>query len=58
MEPFFELAIALPPKGSRNMLRSLQRQLQDAIADGRLKPGVQLPATRSLAKHLDGRSCG
>jgi GntR family transcriptional regulator/MocR family aminotransferase len=52
MEPLFELAVALPPKGSRERLRSLHRQLRAAIADGRLQPGVQLPATRVLAKQL------
>src|SRR5262245_18872975 len=52
MEPLFELALSLPSKGSRILLRSLHRQLRAAIVDGRLKPGLQLPATRALAKHL------
>jgi GntR family transcriptional regulator / MocR family aminotransferase len=52
MEPLFELAIRLPPRRSRSLLRSLHRQLRAAIADGRLRPGLQLPATRALATQL------
>ncbi len=49
MEPIFELALDLPDKGSRERLRSLHRQLRDAILDGRLQPGLRLPPTRVLA---------
>src|SRR5580765_1625436 len=41
--------ISLPPAGSRTLLRGLHEQLRAAILDGRLQPGLQLPATRALA---------
>ncbi|WMS43190.1 PLP-dependent aminotransferase family protein [Acuticoccus sp. MNP-M23] len=46
------IAIELPEKASRDLLRSLHRQLRAAIVDGRLKAGVRLPPTRALAKAL------
>ncbi|HEV7777805.1 MAG TPA: PLP-dependent aminotransferase family protein [Luteibacter sp.] len=49
MDPVFELAIDVPPPGSRHLLRDLHRQLRAAILDGRLKPGLRLPASRVLA---------
>ena len=49
MEPKLELAIRLPPRGSRERLRSLHRQLRAAILEGRLRPGLRLPPTRALA---------
>jgi GntR family transcriptional regulator/MocR family aminotransferase len=49
MEPLLELAISLPQRGSRDLLRALHRQLRAAILDGRLKPGLRLPPTRELA---------
>ena len=49
MEPVFEFAIELPPRDSRNLLRALHGQLRAAILDGRLQPGLRLPATRALA---------
>jgi GntR family transcriptional regulator/MocR family aminotransferase len=49
MDPIFELAIALPPRGSRNLLRALHNQIRTAIVNGRLQPGLRLPATRKLA---------
>jgi GntR family transcriptional regulator / MocR family aminotransferase len=49
MEPIFELAIALPPRGSRERSRALHQQLRAAIVEGRLQPGLRLPPTRSLA---------
>jgi GntR family transcriptional regulator/MocR family aminotransferase len=52
MEPIFELAIALPAKGSRDLLRALHRQLRDAILDGRLQAGLRMPPTRKLAASL------
>jgi GntR family transcriptional regulator/MocR family aminotransferase len=45
-----ELAIDLPPKGSREVIASLTRQLKAAILDGRLKAGLRLPASRALAR--------
>ena len=52
MEPLLGLAIDLPPRESRNLLGALHRQLRSAILDGRLKPGLRLPATRALAEGL------
>lgn len=52
MEPIFELAIALPPTGSRGLLRALHTQLRAAILDGRLRPGLRLPPTRRFAVRL------
>ena len=49
MDPLFELEIHLPEPGSRSLLRELHGQLKAAVLDGRLKPGLQLPATRALA---------
>jgi len=49
MEPLFELAISLPPRGSRHLLHSLHRQLRAAIVEGRLQPGLRLPPTRKFA---------
>ena len=49
MEPLFDLALTLPRRGSREILAALQRQLRSAILDGRLRPGLRLPATRALA---------
>jgi GntR family transcriptional regulator / MocR family aminotransferase len=52
MDPIFELAINLPGRDSRQLLDHLHRQLRTAILDGRLKPGLRLPPTRSLADSL------
>jgi DNA-binding transcriptional regulator YhcF (GntR family) len=52
MDPILPLAIDLPPRGSRDLLRALHRQLRTAILDGRLQPGLRLPATRALAAGL------
>lgn len=52
MEPILNIAIELPERGSRDLLRSLHRQLRAAIVDGRLQAGVRLPPTRALAKAL------
>lgn len=52
MEPLLGLAIALPPRASRDLLGALHRQMRGAILDGRLKPGLRLPATRVLAASL------
>jgi GntR family transcriptional regulator / MocR family aminotransferase len=46
MEPLFEIDLDLAAKGSRDAARSLHRQLQAAILDGRLTAGAKLPATR------------
>lgn len=52
MEPIFELDIDLPPRGSRDLLGALHRQLRAAILEGRLHPGLRLPPTRTLAAQL------
>lgn len=52
MEPILDLPIILPPSGSRDLLGALHRQLRAAILDGRLRPGLRLPATRALASSL------
>ena len=52
MEPIFELNLRLPKKGSRLLLRSLHEQLRAAIIEGRLKAGVRLPASRTLAQSM------
>jgi GntR family transcriptional regulator/MocR family aminotransferase len=52
MDPIFDLAITLPARGSRTLLRALHWQMRSAILDGRLQPGLRLPATRALAALL------
>ena len=49
MEPIFGLPLQLPPRSSRERLRSLHQQLRAAILEGRLQPGLRLPPTRALA---------
>src|SRR4029450_3858617 len=49
MDPVLPFTIGLPPEGSRTLLRALHEQLRGAILDGRLQPGLKLPATRALA---------
>jgi GntR family transcriptional regulator / MocR family aminotransferase len=53
MDPIFELVLKAPVHGSRAVLRDLHGQLKAAILDGRLLPGLRLPATRALAEWLD-----
>jgi GntR family transcriptional regulator/MocR family aminotransferase len=52
LAPLLDLAICLPPRGSRDLVHALHRQLRAAILDGRLKPGLKLPPTRALAASL------
>ncbi len=52
MSVVLELALQLPPAGSRDVRRRLHEQLRAAILDGRLAAGVQLPASRALAEQL------
>ncbi|MBI3370072.1 MAG: PLP-dependent aminotransferase family protein [Burkholderiales bacterium] len=47
--PLLALDLALPGRDSRQRLRALCEQLRSAIVDGRLRPGLRLPATRALA---------
>jgi len=49
MDPIFELSLAMPTRDSRKLLRALHHQLRAAIVNGRLQPGLRLPATRKLA---------
>ncbi|GLQ86509.1 MocR-like pyridoxine biosynthesis transcription factor PdxR [Dyella flagellata] len=53
MEHPFEFPLELPERGSRQRMAALHRQLRAAILDGRLKPGLRLPATRELAEALE-----
>src|ERR1700732_867191 len=50
--PLFEIELDLGPKGSREASRTLYRQLQAAILDGRLPAGAKLPPTRKSAAFL------
>jgi GntR family transcriptional regulator/MocR family aminotransferase len=52
MDHPFEFPLELPDRGSRQRLAALHGQLHAAILDGRLKAGLRLPATRSLAAAL------
>lgn len=49
MEPEFALPIVVPPRGSRELLRSVHAQLRTAILNGRLRPALRLPTTRAFA---------
>jgi len=46
MDPLFEIELDLAARGSRDAARTLYRQLEAAILDGRLAPGAKLPPTR------------
>jgi GntR family transcriptional regulator/MocR family aminotransferase len=52
LDPAFDLAVDLPPPGSRRVGRELHRQLRAAIVSGRLRPGLRLPASREFAAAL------
>jgi GntR family transcriptional regulator / MocR family aminotransferase len=49
MDPLFEIELEPPAPGSRDRARSLYRQLKEAIQNGRLASGTQLPASRRSA---------
>lgn len=51
-EAALPLGLKPPRPGSRTVRRDLYGQLRDAILEGRLAPGLQLPSTRSLAERL------
>lgn len=51
-ETFQDLSLA-PSGGDQELWRWLYTELRAAILDGRLKPGVRLPSTRSLAKQYN-----
>ena len=50
MDPLFEIELERPIPGSRDAGRRLYRQLKEAIQDGRLAAGTQLPASRKSAE--------
>jgi GntR family transcriptional regulator/MocR family aminotransferase len=52
IDPLFEIELDLGLKGSREASRTLHRQLQAAILDGRLPAGAKLPPTRKSAAFL------
>jgi GntR family transcriptional regulator/MocR family aminotransferase len=47
-----DLLVALDPAAAEPLRRQLARELRDAIRAGRLRTGVRLPASRSLAAQL------
>jgi GntR family transcriptional regulator/MocR family aminotransferase len=49
MEPVFAFPLVVPAAGSGSILRALHEQLRAAVLDGRLQPGLRMPATRALA---------
>jgi GntR family transcriptional regulator/MocR family aminotransferase len=49
VDPLFEIALELKPRGSREMSRTLHHELRAAILDGRLAAGAKLRATRKSA---------
>ncbi|MGH6827658.1 MAG: PLP-dependent aminotransferase family protein [Rhizomicrobium sp.] len=49
---FFPLPIALDAGGIRPLYRQLADWFQQAILEGRLRPGQRVPSTRSLAQDL------
>lgn len=49
MDPLFEIEMERPIAGSRDAGRFLYRQLKNAIQNGRLAAGTQLPASRKSA---------
>lgn len=55
MELIGALCLQLPPPGSRTLRKALYSQLRDAIRDGKIESGEQLPASRRLAAQI-GRS--
>jgi GntR family transcriptional regulator/MocR family aminotransferase len=50
--PELEVALVAPGPGSRRTRRELYEQLRAAIRSGRLAPGLRMPASRQLARHL------
>jgi GntR family transcriptional regulator/MocR family aminotransferase len=52
MEALFEIGLDPAARGSRDSSRSLHRQLQAAILDGRLTAGAKLPPTRKSAAYF------
>lgn len=58
MEPVLPIAIELPKRGSRQLLRSVHQQIRAGIVAGRLKPGFRMPGSRTLAEQIGvSRNC-
>lgn len=58
MAPVLPITLALPARGSRQILRSMHQQMRAAIVDGRLAAGLRLPGSRTLAEHCGvSRNC-
>ncbi|RFP18506.1 MULTISPECIES: PLP-dependent aminotransferase family protein [unclassified Duganella] len=58
MEPVLPITLALPERGSRQILRSMHQQMRTAIVDGRLSAGLRLPGSRTLAEQCGvSRNC-
>lgn len=55
MDILADVSLELPPPTSRTLRTALYSQLRDAIRDGRIGSGEQLPASRRLAAEI-GRS--
>lgn len=51
-DPLIGFDITLPRLGSRRRHHAIHAQLRQAVLDGRLKPGVRVPASRALAQAL------
>src|SRR5687768_4470423 len=51
-DPLIGFDITLPRPGSRRRHHAIHAQLRQAVLDGRLKPGVRVPASRALAQAL------
>jgi len=47
--PLFDIDLQLPASRSGGVSQALHRQLRAAIVEGRLAPGLRLPASRALA---------
>jgi GntR family transcriptional regulator / MocR family aminotransferase len=47
-----ELLISVDRKGRESMQAQVERQLRDAIRQGTLRPGIEVPSSRDLARDL------
>lgn len=52
MDPAIAFDITLPRQGSRRRQQTIHAHLRAAVLDGRLQPGVRVPASRALAASL------
>ena len=51
-DSFFSVGLGLTTAAVGSRRQALHNQLKAAIVDGRLAPGVKLPASRALARYL------